>query len=80
MARKRMSTTEAQEAITSRIQAAGGTLAHNDLVNQLEQEGNGDAVGFLLLLSQNKVISGRVVAQAEGKPRLEYSLSEGSNS
>lgn len=54
--RQRKSPEQLQQAILDAIQAAGGQIVHNDLIDQLEATGNQAAASMLLGLSSSGVI------------------------
>ena len=72
--RRGMDQNAAQEAINSAIEAAGGILSHNELVEQLDAAGKGEAGNFLLSLQQSGNLYAQVSGVPDSKPVLKYSL------
>lgn len=65
---------QAAQAVAEALQAAGGTMSHNELVSALENNGQGQAVQHLVTLQNNKQINAMVVAQPDNVPELRYTL------
>lgn len=71
----RMSSDEVTAVVTSAIQNAGGRIAYNDLLAQLQSQGQQQAIDALLPLARSRVVIAEVIAQGEDLPaQLIYSL------
>lgn len=65
---------DAAAAVVDALTAAGGSMAHNDLVAALETQNKSQAVQHFLTLQSLGTIAAQVVAVAPGVNELRYSL------
>lgn len=67
------------DLVQSKIAAAGGTITHRVLIEQLAQEGRAGLSLSLVDMAKRGDIKAKLVAVAENQPaELRYSLPEGS--
>jgi hypothetical protein len=70
-----MSVQDALAAVAAIIRAApDGVISHQALVDELEAQGNTQAIAMLQRLADTGEVTAKVVAVPDGKPELRYSL------